>query len=449
MSAGALFSPLPEGARPPTIVAIAMGYGHLRPAHALAEYLGQAVLHADRPPLADTEEQQGWARLRRVYDAVSQVSTTPFLGRPFGALLDSVTAIPRLHPFRDLSSPNLPVYLLSLSARFGLGRTMAAYLEEHDASLLTTFYAPALFADFHGCDRIYCVVTDSDVQRVWAPSNAHQSKIHYFAPSGRVVRRLRAYGVNKDQIDFTGFPLPHSLVGGPSFDALHTNLAARLARLDPRGAFRQRYAQEVQQLGAAPRTTNPPLLTFAVGGAGAQADLPGHFLPSLAPLLRAGKIRVALVAGVRSSVLDLFHQQLDQVGLTPCIGDTVELCHDANVFRYFERFNQLLSRTDVLWTKPSELVFFAALGMPLLLSSPVGRHETYNQRWALENGAALRQRDPRFVSEWLSEWLTDGTLAATAWAGYKRLPHRGLYRIVERLGDPSRWPRASVAPLPL
>ena len=211
----------------------------------------------------------------------------------------------------------------------------------------------------------------------------------------------------------------------------------------------QSTAQVMRCTRTAPRSTEPPLLTFAVGGAGAQADLPGQFLPSLAPLLRAGKLRVALVAGARRSVLDLFHQQLDQLGLKPWFGKTVEFCHDDSVTGYFERFNQLLARTDILWTKPSELVFFAALGLPLVLSSPVGRHETYNQRWALENGAALRQRDPRFTSEWVSEWLADGTLAATAWAGYKRLPHRGLYRIVERLGDPGRWPRASMAPLPL
>ena len=45
-------------------------------------------------------------------------------------------------------------------------------------------------------------------------------------------------------------------------------------------------------------------------------------------------------------------------------------------------------------------------------------------------------RDPGVASEWLSEWLADGTLASAAWSGHERLPCRGLYRILERLGFP-------------
>jgi hypothetical protein len=51
---------IPEVAKP-TVVAIDMGYGHLRPARAIATMLGCPVLHADQPPLADTEEQKRWA----------------------------------------------------------------------------------------------------------------------------------------------------------------------------------------------------------------------------------------------------------------------------------------------------------------------------------------------------------------------------------------------------
>ena len=56
---------------------------------------------------------------------------------------------------------------------------------------------------------------------------------------------------------------------------------------------------------------------------------------------------------------------------------------------YFQRFRALLAETDVLWTKPSELTFFGALGLPLLLAPPVGIHESYNLRWAREAGWEL------------------------------------------------------------
>src|SRR5262245_18754484 len=226
------------------VVAIDMGYGHLRPARSIAKELGTTVMHADRPPLADEEEQRRWQATRRFYETMTRVSSLNVVGTPLRILLNSITDIPNLHPFRDLSSPTLGVMLLERSARSGLGRSLVAYLQERNLALLTTFYSPATFADFHGYDRIFCVVTDSDINRVWAPLNPKSSKIHYFAPSGRAVRRLRAYGVSPTQIELTGFPLPHALVGGPDAPILIKNLVRRLARLDPNGVFRRQFARD-------------------------------------------------------------------------------------------------------------------------------------------------------------------------------------------------------------
>jgi len=69
---------------------------------------------------------------------------------------------------------------------------------------------------------------------VWAPINPEASTIVYFAPSGRVVRRLLSYGVARERIELTGFPLPDSLVGGPGSPTLRKNLLRRLSRLDPK-----------------------------------------------------------------------------------------------------------------------------------------------------------------------------------------------------------------------
>ena len=415
------------------VVAIDMGYGHLRPARTLAGPLGTRVLHADCPPLADVEEQRSWASIRRFYEGVSRVSDLAFVGRPFRSLLDTVTHIPPLYPFRDLSSPTLGIRTLERAARRGLGRTMVAYLAARDLQLLTTFYSPALLADYHGYDRIFCLVTDSDVNRVWAPIAPASSKIRYFAPSGRVVRRLRAYGVDKDQIELTGFPLPHSLVGGLDAPLLRRNLAARIARLDPTRVFRQQYAADLEAIGEIPAADGPPHLVFAVGGAGAQAQLPAAFLPSLRPLLTSERLRLTLVAGARRDVRDALGAHVEHARLAPELGRSLAILYESNVDAYFDRFDALLAETDVLWTKPSEMVFYAGLGMPLLLSEPIGVHESYNRRFARENGAALKQRDARTIGERLMELLDDGNLAAAAWSGYRRLPHLGLYRILDRL----------------
>jgi hypothetical protein len=51
-----------------------------------------------------------------------------------------------------------------------------------------------------------------------------------------------------------------------------------------------------------------------------------------------------------------------------------------------------------------------------------------------EAGAGLRQGDPRFAWQWLSDWIEDGTLAGAAWSGFQRLPKFGAYRVLEAAG---------------
>ena len=433
-------SPSPWTSAPPAaplVAAVDMGYGHLRAAHALAGALGQEVVQVDGPPLAGPAEARLWARVRGAYEVTSRLSTVPLAGAPLKWALDRLTSIPSLHPYRDLSAPTRGARALDRLVRRGLGEGLVEELRRTGRPLLTTFYAPAILADRAGLPGVFCVVTDTDVNRIWAPLQPATSRIHYLVPTPRAARRLRSYGVPPERITFTGFPLPGELLGGPGLEAAGRNLAARIVRLDRGGELRRERPEELARfLGPLPEGEEgkPPLLTFAVGGAGAQAELARAFLPSLRPELEAGRLRLALVAGVRPRVKELFEESLRLAGLEGAVGRAVELLHAPSVPAYLEQMNALLARTDVLWTKPSELCFFAALGLPLVCSSPVGVHERLNRRWVREAGAGFKQRDPRFAGEWLGDMLADGSLAAAAWAGFMRLPKFGLYRILEAAG---------------
>lgn len=422
--------------RRPAVVAIDMGYGHLRAAHALAEPLGVRVLQVDRAPLAEPREQERWDRARGLYELISRGSQLPVVGRPFKAVLDLLTAIPHLYPYRDLSAPDLSIRAMRGMIDRGLGAGLVEELRRSGRPLLTTFYAPALIADYCGLEDIHCVVTDTDIHRIWAPIIPRRSKIRYFVPSQRAMRRLRVYGVPAAQIVVTGFPLPPGLLGGPDLAGLRRRLRARLVRLDPTGSFRSLYRDELRLfLQEVPEGRGePPLLTFAVGGAGAQASMVEMFLPRMRPALEAGRLRLALVAGVRRPVADYFRQQLHRLGLEPLVGTGVQVLQADCTEDYFAAFNALLADTDILYTKPSELSFFAALGIPLVCARPVGHHEKLNRRFLLEAGAGFKQWDPRYAAQWIDEWLLDGTLAAGAWSGFMRLPKTGTYRILELLG---------------
>jgi hypothetical protein len=260
----------------PVVVSVEMGYGHLRAALPLAEALGTELLHVDRAPFADEEEQRLWARVRKGQELLSKpTQLSSWLFDPT-RLMDKVTRIPSLHSRRDQSQPSVGVRLLDFLVTRGLGRGLVRHLRATGAPLITTFYAPAIIADRVGCDNVYCVVTDADINRVWAPMNGKHSRIRYFAPSARVVRRLLSYGVAKERVILTGFPLPRELIGGVELNVLRQHLARRLVRLDPRGTFRQLYQSDIERLlGPLPeyQEGTAPVLTFAVGGAGAQAEM--------------------------------------------------------------------------------------------------------------------------------------------------------------------------------
>ncbi|MEI6225017.1 MAG: hypothetical protein WCS72_09705 [Deltaproteobacteria bacterium] len=421
----------------PLVVAVDMGYGHLRAARPIARALGVEITLVDRPPLVGPEEQKVWDRVRSAYEWTSRASQLPFVGRPFRWALESVTDIPHLHPYRDLSAPTRGVDAVERLVRTrGLGKGLAARMKETGEPLVATFYSPAIAADAAGLDNVWCVVTDSDINRVWAPRDTAHSRIRYLVPSPRAGRRLRSYGVPGERISFTGFPLPAELVGGRDLPILRSNLAARLVRLDPAGSFRRDYREELAHfLGPLPEAEEgrPPTLTFAVGGAGAQAEMAHQFLPGMRGPIEEGKLALVLVAGVRGAVEARFREEIQLAGLEGALGRGLEILRADSLEEYFDRFDATMARTDALWTKPSELSFYAALGLPLVFSPPVGVHERYNRRWVRESGAGLVQRDPAAAWQWFSDWLEDGSLAGAAWSGFIRLPKHGLHRILDEV----------------
>jgi hypothetical protein len=405
------------------VAAIDMGYGHLRPAAALAGYLGVDVLQMDHPPLGDERDRKFWESARELYEPLTRFSQLPGVGRPMRALLNTITAIPSPWPVRDLSGPTQGTKWMARAAREGVGRKLAEYLKESGLPLVTTFYGAAILAELHGASGLHCVITDTDINRVWAPPDPARSEIVYFAPSERARRRMLSYGVRPTHVLTTGYPLPDEL--GADL-ALKRNLAARLSRLRASGDLRKE-AEVV--LGPLPDVREPPLIVFTIGGAGAQVPLARKVVRGLAEKIKKNFFRLALVAGRRPEVAAALREELDRNGLD----GQVDVLEDPNFFNYIRRLNELLAKADALWSKPSEMTFFAALGLPFISAPPVGVHESWNLRWASDFGAALAEHDPLAAGDWLQEWLEDGVLASAAWSGYTRLPRRGLYRIAEEL----------------
>ncbi len=395
------------------------------------------IVHADRPPVATPAEVRTWDDARRSYEWLSRACDRRFVGRPARRLLDLLTSIPSLDAGHDLEAPNLAVKTVARLARRGVGAGLIEHLRATGAPLLSTFYTPAVIAADAGLPGVHCVVTDVDVHRVWVPRDPRASSVTYCVPAQRTVRRLVAYGVPADRIHLTGFPLPPELLGGRELPVARRVFAARLARLDPSGAVRRdEGAALVHLLGDAAdvaRDTPPaPLhVAFAVGGAGAQTRYAHALARGLAESVRAGHVRLTFVAGRRAEVAERLSDALARAGLSDLPPGRAQVLRAPEFTSYLDAFHRLLAETDVLWTKPSELTFFAALGLPLVFSPPLGSHERANRRHARRARAALRPGSPLRAGEFLRRALASGELARAALAGWRALPKRGTYRILD------------------
>ena len=419
------------------VVTADMGLGHQRAAHALGHIAEEGVLTAGSPEVTDKDEARVWHRLTWSYEFLSRTKRIPLIGGALFGVLDRMLSIPPFYPLRDLSNPSPNNYMVDYLIRKGLGRSLLKHIRSQPLPMISTFYAPTLVADRFYEGDVYNVICDADLNRVWVASNVKESKVRYFAPCGRVMRRLRQYGVPDDRIFITGFSLPQENIGGTDMGTLKSDLLARLGRLDPAGRFTAVYGSTLRELlGEQPEPSHGQArvtVTFAVGGAGAQSEIALMLALALKPAILDGRFRLVLTCGVNRLVEKLFRDYLSTIGLESELGTGVMIVREDNKRAFFDRFNAMMRETDILWTKPSELSFYSALGIPIVMAPPIGSQEVKNMRWMMDKGCALPQYTPRHAVEWLTDMLNDGVFAEKAFSGFIKNRKLGVYKIREVL----------------
>jgi UDP-N-acetylglucosamine:LPS N-acetylglucosamine transferase len=206
----------------------------------------------------------------------------------------------------------------------------------------------------------------------------------------------------------------------------------RLPNLDPNKRYLKKYWPIIKnELGKHYRkkSSHPLTLTFAVGGAGAEKHYGESILASLGPKIRKHEIRLNLIAGTRPEIYEYFRNAVTKHHLEQELDQYINIQFSLHKKGHFEEFNKLLHTTDILWTKPSELSFYTALGLPIIIAPPLGKHEEYNRDWLVHRGTGYSQDRPDACVEWLYDWLDKGFLAEAAWEGYLETPKYGTYNI--------------------
>ena len=135
------------------------------------------------------------------------------------------------------------------------------------------------------------------------------------------------------------------------------------------------------------------------------------------------------MAGARNDVYAFFRDKIKDLGLGKNLEKNLKIIFAVEKIDYFREFNEALRTTDILWTKPSEMVFYVALGIPIIMAPSLGSQELFNRLWLKTIGAGISQNNPRYAHEWLFDWVESGWLAEAAMAGFLDGRQFGVYNI--------------------
>jgi len=417
------------------VVSVSMGYGHQRTAYPLRHLApDDQIINANDYEGIPQSDRRIWETNRQFYEFISNFKRIPLIGDFFFGIFDKFQKILSYYPKRDLSKPNLLLKQLFSTIKKGWGRHLIEKLvksrKEKPLPLITTFFTPAFMAEFFNYPgNIYCVICDADISRSWVSLNPQQSRIKYFAPNHRVVYRLGLYGVKKENIFLTGYPLPKENLGSQKLEILKDDFGHRLLNLDPRGIYCKQYSPLIKNyVGDLPLKTNHPLtIMFAIGGAGAQKEIAISVVKSLSKKIKTEKVKIILVAGIKTFVKEFFLKKIEDLGLKNSEG--IEILYAEKINEYFKKFNEALRTTDVLWTKPSELSFYTSLGIPIIISPSIGSQEDFNREWLLRHNSGIPQENPNYTDEWLFDYLSVGWLANAAMHGFIETEKHGIFNI--------------------
>ncbi|MDI6602672.1 MAG: hypothetical protein QME57_00940 [Patescibacteria group bacterium] len=428
------------------VISVNMGYGHQRTAYSLKNFSEGRIINANDYPGIPTRDRKIWELTRKTYEFISSFKRTPLIGNLVFSIFDTFQKILAFYPKRDLSKPNFTLRQIYFLFEKGWGRDLVEKLKVKSEKLkinlpiISTFFIPAFMAEyFKYPGEIYCVICDADIARTWVSLNPQKSKIKYFAPTERVVERLKLYGVKTENIFLTGYPLPLENIGSENLEILKEDLKYRLLNLDPKRKYFGKYKILIEEnLGKLPAKSDHPLtIMFSVGGAGAQKEIAIKILRCLRFHLKQGRNRVILSAGIRERVKEYFDKNIKYLGLEG--NKNIEIIFEKDIESYFQRFNQALRKTDILWTKPSELSFYSALGIPIIIAPAIGSQEEFNMRWLLKSGFGILQENPNYTLEWLFDWLEKGYLAEVAMEGFIEGEKMGTLKISQIITNLSKF----------
>jgi Domain of unknown function (DUF6938) len=385
-----------------------MGFGHLRAAHNIASHSKMPILRVDQDPYTNGVDELLWKSSQSIHTNASRdkEGKSGFLYNWF----ESMMAIPE-----NGSPPSLgPLKFVHAMQKLGAGDKLFKTLDGNHPTLLHTFYMPAMLSSYHGYSgKNFLLLCDTDFHRVWAPIDPRKYDLKYCVPISSSADRLTSYGVDKSKIFVTGFPLPMANTGGRDLRVSERDFDVRKSRLKS-------------------DSTLPLTIIFPFSGSGAYSNVLADLVKSIHEELKEGSLRLTVSCGDNRHALSKAENIFINYGIEDL--EFAEIMFEEDVFAAFDEFNSALKSADVMITKPSEMVFYAALGIPLIFLPPIGAHEEKNRDYLFENECAVNMVPSTDFPKWLEKSRRRGFLVELAENGFTRLPKNGSVAIDELVG---------------
>ena len=384
-----------------------MGYGHQRAAAPLLSVAeGGTIITANDYEGIPEADRKRWKSMEAGYYAISRIKEHGgFIGERLFRIFDRFQAIHNLDYRCDERRPTLQLRQVYRYVHGGFGRHLIKKLSANPIPLIATFFTVAHMADvWKYPGDVYVITTDSDISRAWVSFDPLKNNFRYCASTERVVEHLKKYGVPAERILLIGFPLPRILT-----ENIDVDYQSRLTRL---------------QSGA------PITAMFAVGGAGAQAGIGAELLKDTVGMLRSGELRLIIVTGKNEALAKNFEELCASLGLS---NREVTIMRAHKGLDFLSEFNDALRNTDLLWTKPSELSFYASLGLPIVMTPSVGAQEIRNREWLLSLGSGIDYPARHDFKEWILSERKKRTFEKMAQAGFEKMERNGTEHILKLL----------------
>ncbi|HOX31988.1 MAG TPA: hypothetical protein PLB91_06630, partial [Spirochaetales bacterium] len=177
------------------VAAANMGLGHKRAVQPLAGIAEGGIIVVNSPEVAKPDEQKLWDQLLSVYERLSRAKGIPVIGNALFGIMDYFQKIKPAYPRIDLSGHTLQTTWNEKMIDRGVCRGMVERIKTKPLPLVSSYFTAAIAADRAGYGRVYCIICDADINRVWVASEPKNSRIEYLVPCGSAMRRLKQYGV--------------------------------------------------------------------------------------------------------------------------------------------------------------------------------------------------------------------------------------------------------------